>query len=151
MVALDSAHAALSLGLPTLISPRLSSGDPRERHRGVSHHTLTVLRMLLAPAHVAVPDASGTIAPTTREEIAEALAAACGSRHHLTEAPADLVAYAAANLPATTMGRTLEQDGLFFAAPLAAGNALAAAVTGGAGGGGEDHRARNPLPPRQDP
>ena len=43
MAALDTAHAALALGLPTLLSPRLSSADPRERHRGVSHHTLTVL------------------------------------------------------------------------------------------------------------
>ena len=29
MAALDNAHAALSLGLPTLLSPRLSSSDPR--------------------------------------------------------------------------------------------------------------------------
>ena len=34
MAALDSAHAALSLGLPTMLSPRLSSADPRERHVG---------------------------------------------------------------------------------------------------------------------
>ena len=47
MAALDSAHAALSLGLPTLLSPRLSSSDPRERHRGLSHHTCTVLELLL--------------------------------------------------------------------------------------------------------
>ena len=39
MAALDSAHAALALGLPTLLSPRLSSSDPRERHVGLSHHT----------------------------------------------------------------------------------------------------------------
>ena len=49
MAALDTAHAALALGLPTLLSPRLSAADPRERHRGVSHHTLTVLELLLAP------------------------------------------------------------------------------------------------------
>ncbi|HXV05418.1 MAG TPA: DUF3866 family protein, partial [Solirubrobacterales bacterium] len=44
IAALDTAHAALALGMPTLLSPRLSSADPRERHRGVSHHTLTVMR-----------------------------------------------------------------------------------------------------------
>jgi len=119
MAALDSAHAALALGLPTLISPRLSSGDPRERHRGVSHHTLTVLQMLLAPVDVAVP--------ANEPEIASILGRA-GS-HRLTEAPVDAAAYAAANLPTRTMGRTLKEDGLFFAAPLAAGNALAAAMT----------------------
>ena len=146
MAALDSAHAALSLGFPTLISPRLSSGDPRERHRGVSHHTLTVLRMLLAPVAIVVPGNE-----PDSQEIVATLDAAGGPNHHLTEAPAALAAYAAADLPTTTMGRTLEQDGLFFAAPLAAGNALAAAVAGGAGGGDEDDRARNPLLPRQDP
>ncbi len=119
MAALDSAHAALSLGLPTLISPRLSAGDRRERHRGVSHHTLTVLRMLLAPVEVAVPAGESQIAGVLSET---------PGQHHLTEAPADLVAYAAADLPTTTMGRTLEQDELFFAAPLAAGQALARAL-----------------------
>ena len=54
MAALDSAHAALSLKLPTLISPRLSSSDPRERHLDVSHHTYTVLELLLGPVDVAV-------------------------------------------------------------------------------------------------
>ncbi|HUC07208.1 MAG TPA: DUF3866 family protein, partial [Solirubrobacterales bacterium] len=43
IAALDTAHASLALGLPTLLSPRLSAADPRERHSPVSHHTLTVL------------------------------------------------------------------------------------------------------------
>lgn len=116
MAALDSAHAALALGLPTLLSPRLSSTDPRDRHRGVSHHTLTVLEMLLVPVQIAVP--------TDSPEIAETLRAA-ESHHRLTEVPADLGAYAASGLPTTTMGRTIDQDQLFFAAPLAAGAALA--------------------------
>jgi hypothetical protein len=116
MAALDSAHAALALGLPTLLSPRLSSADPRDRHRPVSHHTLTVLRMLLGPVEIAVP--SG-------EPVATALLAeAAGWRHKLREAPADLAGYAASGLPARTMGRDLEDDPLFFAAPLAAGAAL---------------------------
>jgi hypothetical protein len=117
MAALDSAHAALALGFPTIISPRLSSSDPRDRHRGVSHHTLTVLELLLAPVQIAVPvDAA---------ELAETLRTTAESRHHLSEAPADLSAYAAADLPTTTMGRALDEDPLFFAAPLAAGTALA--------------------------
>src|SRR6267378_4421675 len=55
MAALDSAHAALALGCPTLLVARLSSGDGRERHRGISHHTLTVLDLLLEPVTVALP------------------------------------------------------------------------------------------------
>ncbi len=55
LAALDSAHAALALGAPTLLVPRMSSGDERERHRGISHHTLTVLELLLEPVTVALP------------------------------------------------------------------------------------------------
>lgn len=116
MAALDSAHAALSLGLPTLLSPRLSEADPRKRHRGVSHHTLTVLQLLLAPVEIAVPSGS--------PEIATQLADAAGDRHKLHEVPAELDSYANAGLPTRTMGRDLEEDQLFYAAPLAAGACL---------------------------
>jgi len=116
MAALDTAHAALSLQMLTLISPRLSAADPRERHRGVSHHTLTVLGLLLGKVAIPVP----------KEEpvaIAE-LAVAAGWRHRLSEQPVDLDGYAASGLPTRTMGRDLSEDPLFFAAALAAGAAL---------------------------
>jgi hypothetical protein len=124
MAALDSAHAALSLRQPTLISPRLSSSDPRDRHRGLSHHTRTVLELLLAPVDVAIP--------TGHQQIASELEQASGDRHQLLEAPVDLGAYAASGLPITTMGRSLQDDPLFFSAPLAAG-ALLPRVAGGGG------------------
>ena len=53
--ALDSAHTALALGCPTLLVARMSSTDLRARHRGLSHHTHTVLELLLAAVAVAVP------------------------------------------------------------------------------------------------
>lgn len=118
MAALDSAHAALALQLPTILSPRLSSADPRERHRGLSHHTRTVLGLLLGPVEIAVPEA-------TSEDVAVALEDAAGDHHRLRLAPADLEGYAASGLPTTTMGRTIAQDPAFFAAPLAAGHLLA--------------------------
>jgi hypothetical protein len=93
--------------------PRLSEGDARERHRGLSHHTETVLRLLLAPVTVPLPDA----APRLEDE-----------RHDWVRAQADLDGYRASGLPATTMGRSLEEDSLFFAAALAAGTALAGAL-----------------------
>src|SRR5438128_1165866 len=55
MSALDSAHAALALGCRTLLVARMSSADARGRHRGISHHTLTVLDLLLEPVTVALP------------------------------------------------------------------------------------------------
>jgi hypothetical protein len=123
MAALDSAHAALSLGLPTLLSPRLSEADPRDRHRGISHHTLTVLRMLLAPVEVPIPAGN--------PEIAAQLDEATGASHKLHEVPAALDLYADSGLPASTMGRGIEDDELFYAAPLAAGAYLSSYPAGG--------------------
>jgi hypothetical protein len=116
IAALETAHAAVALGMPAMLCPRLSSADPRERHRGVSHHTLTVMSMLLGPVEVAVP--AGEAVPIA------ILAEASGWRHKLVEATADLRGYAASGLPARTMGRGIEEDPLFYAAPLAAGAAL---------------------------
>jgi hypothetical protein len=116
MAALDSVHAALSLRLPTLISPRLSSSDPRERHIDVSHHTYTLLELLLAPADLAVPEG---------EDAIEAALEETPGTHRLRSARADLDGYAEAGLPTTTMGRSIDEDPLFFKAPLAAGRLLA--------------------------
>jgi len=111
--ALDSAHAALALGCETLLVARMSSADERERHRGLSHHTATVLALLLAPVAVALP--------------AE-VAAALPDRHERRAARADVAGYRDSGLPTRTMGRGLEQDELFFAAALAAGTALGEAL-----------------------
>jgi hypothetical protein len=59
MSALDSAHTALALGCPTLLVARMSSADARARHRGLSHHTVTVLDLLLEPVTVALPAGPG--------------------------------------------------------------------------------------------
>ena len=125
MAALDTAHAALALGLEAMVAPRLSSGDERPRHRGVSHHTATVLELLLAAVTVAVPGDEAEWPEGSREEL-EALCAA--SDHELSVREAALSDYAASGLPTTTMGRDLGSDGLFFAAALAAGDALGAAA-----------------------
>ncbi len=110
LVALESAHTALALGCEVLICPRMSSGDPRPRHQGLSHHSATVLDLVLAPVAVAVPeDEAGAVPP----------------RHDVRWAGADLAGYAASGLPARTMGRGLDEDRLFFAAALSAGGVLA--------------------------
>ncbi len=114
MAALDSAHAALSLGMPTWVSPRMSAADPRERHRGLSHHTYTVLELLLAAVDVACP--------SDFPDAAAELENAREDRHHVHLHHVDLDAYAASGLPTKTMGRALAEDPLFFAAPLAAGH-----------------------------
>jgi hypothetical protein len=138
--ALDSAHAALALGCEALIVARMSSGDPRARHRGISHHTLTVLDLLLAPVTVALP--AGMRSPVGAD-LRAGLGAVFGgampsrpgleldverpariTRHDWRRAMVDLPAYAASGLSAHTMGRGLAQDPLFFGAALAGGAAL---------------------------
>lgn len=143
MAALDSAHAGLALEAPTLLVARMSSGDARERHRGISHHTLTVLDLLLAPVTVALP--AGMRSPVgadLRARLGEVFGAQPGgggrlgvaldverpvriTRHDWRRAAVDLPAYAATGLPASTMGRTLTEDPLFFGAALAGGAVLA--------------------------
>jgi hypothetical protein len=104
--ALDSLHTALALGCDALLVARMSSTDLRARHRGLSHHTRTVLDLLLAPVVVAIPEGQMP----------------ADERHDWRAVPIDLDGYAASGLPTRSMGRG---DPLFFAAALAAGTALA--------------------------
>jgi hypothetical protein len=104
MVALDTAHAALALGVPTLVVARMSEADPRPRHRGISHHTTTVLDLLLKPVTVALPAGRSPL----------------DARHDWRAIDVDLADYPG---KLTTMGR---EDPLFFQAALAAGTQLAA-------------------------
>ena len=104
MAALDTAHAALALGLPTVVlCARMSSGDPRARHRGLSHHTRTVLELLLAPVTVALPP--GRAADGVPR----------GTGHEVLELDADVERLRASGLPARTMGRASTRTALFFA------------------------------------
>jgi hypothetical protein len=137
MAALDGAHAALSLGMATLVCPRLSSSDDRERHRGLSHHSATVLEMLLGAVRVPVPEAELEGWPLLDAEAPEGgsaqaalddLIEVCRGRHDIAVQRIDLDGYARSGLPARTMGREIVEDPLFFAAPLAAGRALAETV-----------------------
>lgn len=142
MNALDSAHTALALGAPTLLVARMSSTDGRERHRGLSHHTLTVLDMLLEPVIVALPAgirspsgaelraSLGSVFGSSREHVKPQLELdvdrpARMARHDWRRAPVELPAYLASGLPAETMGRLLIEDPLFFGAALAGGTVLA--------------------------
>jgi hypothetical protein len=146
MSALDSAHVALALECRTLLVARMSSGDERKRHRGISHHTLTVLDLLLEPVTVALP--AGVRSPVGAD-LRAGLSAVFGgampsrptsdgpklamdverpariARHDWRRASVDLPAYAAGGLPAETMGRGLAGDPLFFGAALAGGSVLA--------------------------
>lgn len=101
---------------------RLSFADPRPRHRGVSHHSLTALsKVALFETHVAVPAVEDE---ARRAEIWDALRiAGIQGRHRLTEAtgqPAvDLLADH--GIAMESMGRSFADDPEFFLAAGAAG------------------------------
>jgi len=87
----DAANAASALGGRPVLAVRMSGADPRERHRGVSHHSRAVLDLCLGV--VTVPDA----------------------------AEGDGWEEACAGLPLAHMGRGPEEDPDFFRAAFAAG------------------------------
>lgn len=110
MAALDVIHAAQALGFPALLSPRLSAGDPRGRHQGLSHHSQTVIELAMGEFELPMPEEFLDLA---------------GGRPGTVAMSVDLEGYGNSGLPRSTMGRDLAEDEPFFAGPLAAGARLA--------------------------
>ena len=104
---------------------RLSAVDARERHRGVSHHTLVALSSIaLAPALVPVPAFADEALDRELADVNAALEdAGIWARH--TRVDVDVRAPDTRGVHVTTMGRGREEDPLFFAAAFAAGYACA--------------------------
>jgi Protein of unknown function (DUF3866) len=123
--ALGSGHAldaAATLGGRPVAALRVSFADPRPRHRGVSHHSLTILeRVCAARTTVAVPVLEEE---AQRTALWDALRARrLEERHQLVEVdgtPA-LGELARRGVEVTSMGRTSVDDPAFFVAGGAAG------------------------------
>ncbi len=115
----EAVNAAAALGGRPVASLRVSDADPRERHRGVSHHSLTAYgRVALARADVVVPELDGEFG-----KLVAADAAGLAGRHHVVTVPADGLheALRAAPVRLSTMGRGLDEDLAYFLAAAAAG------------------------------
>jgi hypothetical protein len=126
LAALSNAHAALALGSAVVLVPRLSSADPRDRHRGLSHHTDTVLRMLMRPVRVPIPD--GLSLPSGA---ALGRSVTRGGHEGVGLDVSGLSdGYLASGLPGGTMGRPFEEDRDFLLAGLAGGALLAQLISG---------------------
>ncbi|TDE09497.1 DUF3866 family protein [Jiangella asiatica] len=120
----EAVNAAVVLGGRPVASLRVSSADPRARHHGVSHHSLTAYgKVALAPADVVVPDLPGEFGEKVRGQ-----ATRLGSRHNVVTVPVDGLAAALAEVPVrlSTMGRGLDDDTAYFLAAAAAGRHAAA-------------------------
>ncbi len=124
----DAVNAASTLRGRPIASLRVSGADPRARHRGVSHHSLTAFgRVALAPADVVVPEFPATSALAELGDTITAQCAALGAphgRHHLVRVetgPDLLAALRGTPIPLSTMGRGLDADPAAFLAAAAAG------------------------------
>ena len=105
VAAASAANAAAALGGRTVIAPRVSNRDPRERHRGVSHHTRDSLRLCLGTLAIAWPEdlAGGDWDARCQAVSVEGWRERC------------------AGLPLAHMGRDATEDPWFFAAAYAGG------------------------------
>ncbi len=116
----EAVNAAVVLGGRPVGSLRVSSADARERHHGVSHHSLTAYgKVAMAAADIAVPDLPGEFGQKVWRQ-AERLR----SRHHVVSVPVDGFDEALRNLPGrlSTMGRSLDEEHEYFLAAAAAGH-----------------------------
>ncbi|HEX6471845.1 MAG TPA: DUF3866 family protein [Streptosporangiaceae bacterium] len=119
----EAVNAAAVLSGRPVASLRISEGDARERHMGVSHHSLTAYgRVALARAEVAVPELPGPLGIRVAEQ-----AAPLADRHELVGVPVDGLADALRaaekewGVRLSTMGRRLDADLAYFLGAAAAG------------------------------
>lgn len=127
----DAVNAAATLHGRPVASLRVSQADARERHLGVSHHSLTAYgRVALAPADVVVPLLPGPFGDRVRAQ-----AAVLGARHRLVEVDVDGLDAALRACPVrlSTMGRDLDADAAAFLAAAAAGRHAASLLDAAAG------------------
>ena len=105
IAAAEAANTAFGLGGAPIVAVRVSGGDPRERHQGVSHHTRAVVELCLANVRIAWP--AGLEPPEWLGEMVEV----------------DVTGWreACEALPLEHMGRGPDDDPWFFASAFAAG------------------------------
>jgi hypothetical protein len=101
-----------SVAMEPIVALRWSDADPRERHHGLSHHSVTALKLTNTPVLVPIP--KGAPHPKVGDhEVVE------------VDVPDVGALFKAAGLDVRTMGRTPAEDPGFFAYAAAAGVAAA--------------------------
>jgi hypothetical protein len=116
----ETVNAAAGLGGRPVAAPRVSDADPRPRHRGLSHHSVTAFgRVALVAADLVVP---ADLPAPLAADVDVALGPLCPP-HRLVRVPAgDLEpALRASPVPLSTMGRDFDADRWYFLTAAAAG------------------------------
>lgn len=118
-------NAAHALAGRPVAAVRMSQADKRPRHRLISHHTLTALsRIALAPALVALPEMD---APAQDEAIRQIQTSGVLRLHEVSsfDGRPGVELLERLGMRVSSMGRTFQDDPLFFLAASAAGRAAA--------------------------
>lgn len=127
----EAVNAVGILGGRPVAALRVSAADPRPRHRGVSHHSLTAYgRVAMHPADVVVPVLTGPLAGLGAELAGQA--GSLADRHRLVRVATDGLAEALAGspTPVSSMGRDYARDPACFLASAAAGRHAARLLAG---------------------
>ena len=106
LAAADAANATAALGGRAVLAARVAFGDPRERHRGLSHHTRAARRLALGDVTIAWPEG---LDPPEGDPIDVELVAVDGWQDECR------------GLVLSHMGRGAADEPWFFAAAFAAG------------------------------
>lgn len=128
----EAINAAHTLGGRPVASLRVSEADARQRHRGVSHHSITAYtQVALVPADLPVPLLGGAIGASIAAT-ADRMTAATVGRLRRVDVPVDGLdeALAGSPVPLRTMGRSPAEDRAAFIAAAAAGRHTAALLAG---------------------
>ena len=119
----EAVNATAVLGGRAIASLRVSEADERERHRGISHHSLTAYgRVAMASADLPVPLLGGAFGERVLQQARDLVRDSAG-RLRLREVDSSglVDALAASPVRLSTMGRGLDQDQASFVAAAAAG------------------------------
>ncbi|CAM2793779.1 DUF3866 domain-containing protein [Actinomyces slackii] len=137
----EAVNAVAALGGRAVACLRVSQADPRPRHRGVSHHSITAYgRVALAAADIAVPELPGELGEQVRLEAQALVGLAQRAGHRLVPVRLDGLDLAlegvreATGVRLSTMGRGLEADPAAFLAAAAAGRRARGLLEAGAVG-----------------
>lgn len=124
-------NAVNSLQGVAIAIPRISFSDKRERHFGISHHTITALKIAaMSPAIITIPELDKDRTDIIDEQIARE---SLDKTHRIAKVSAGITFEILKNkgLTPTTMGRSVSDDPEFFMAAGAAAVYAASIISGG--------------------
>lgn len=109
------------LGGKSIAVPRISGADPRERHLGISHHTLTVLDLVSNPPLVAISKHLTDLSQQRIESVLSNERYAKQGQWVTVDDPVAEALFTKYSLRVKSMGRGVQHDPDFFQSTVAAG------------------------------